>query len=135
MESLKARLLSEIEGEVRFDEPLKRYTTYRIGGPADILVVAATEDDVAKTLRAAKEHGAPVYVMGSGSNLLINDTGVRGIVLRLGHSMGKVVFRGTTVRAQAEHRCPNWPRWPPTGGSPVSSGVEAYPVRSAEPSR
>lgn len=101
VESLKARLLSEIEGEVRFDEPLKRYTTYRIGGPADILVVAATEDDVAKTLRAAKEHGAPVYVMGSGSNLLINDTGVRGIVLRLGHSMGKVVFRGTTVRAQA----------------------------------
>ena len=101
MESLKKRLLSEIRGKVRFDEPLKRYTTYRIGGPADIFVEPATEEDVANTLAAAKEHGAPVYVMGSGSNLLISDTGVRGVVLRLGPSLGEIVFQGATVRAQA----------------------------------
>lgn len=101
MESLKKRLLSEIRGKVRFDEPLKRYTTYRIGGPADIFVEPATEEDVANTLAAAKEHGAPVYVMGSGSNLLISDTGVRGVVIRLGPSLGEIVFQGATVRAQA----------------------------------
>lgn len=101
MESLKERLLSEISGSVRFDEPLKRYTTYRIGGPADIFVDAATEEDVIKTLRAAREHGAPVYVMGGGSNLLISDAGVRGVVLRLGPSLGEIVFQGETVRAQA----------------------------------
>lgn len=101
VESLKARLLSEIEGEVRFDEPLKRYTTYRIGGPADIFVQAATEDDVVKVLKAAWEHRTPVYVMGSGSNLLISDKGVRGVVLRLGHALGEIVISDTIVRAQA----------------------------------
>lgn len=101
MESLKKRLFSEIVGEVRFEEPLKRYTTYRIGGPADIFVAAALEEDVARTLKAAKEHGVPVYVMGCGSNLLISDEGVRGVVVRLGPSLGEIVFQGTTVRAQA----------------------------------
>lgn len=101
MESLKRRLLSEIRGEVRFDEPLKRYTTYRIGGPADVLVEAASEEDVVKTLAAAKECGVPVYVMGAGSNLLISDEGVRGVVLRLGHLLGEISFDGHGVRAQA----------------------------------
>lgn len=101
MESLKARLLSEIQGEVRFNEPLRRYTSYRIGGPADILVQPATEEDVVKTLKAAWEHQTPVYVMGSGSNLLISDEGVRGVVLRLGHWLGEVTFSGNVVRAQA----------------------------------
>jgi len=101
VEGLKRRLLAEIEGAVRFDEPLKRYTTYRIGGPAEILVDAACEEDVVKTLAAAREFECPVYVMGGGSNLLVSDAGVRGIVLRLGHSLGRVAFDGPTVRAEA----------------------------------
>jgi len=101
VEGLKKRLLAEIQGDVRFDEPLKRYTTYRIGGPADILVEAAAEEDVVATLLAAREFGVPVYVMGCGSNLLISDAGVRGVVLRLGHALGRIAVAGETVRAQA----------------------------------
>src|SRR5690606_30695977 len=76
-------------------------TTYRIGGPADILVEAAAEQDVVATLLAAREFGVPVYVMGCGSNLLISDAGVRGVVLRLGHALGRIAVAGETVRAQA----------------------------------
>lgn len=101
VEGLKRRLLEQIRGAVRFDEPLKRYTTYRIGGPADIFVDAASEEDVVNTLDAAREFGVPVYVMGAGSNLLVSDRGVRGIVLRLGPSLGEISFSGETVKAQA----------------------------------
>lgn len=83
------------------DEPLARYTTYRIGGPADILAIPASDDDVASVLAKAKELGLPVTVIGSGSNLLVSDRGIRGLVLRLGRSMGDVTFDGRRVVAQA----------------------------------
>ncbi len=101
MKSLSERLLKDVTGEVRFNEPLKRHTTYRIGGPAEILVLPSSESDVICTLRLSAEHGVPVYVMGSGSNLLVSDEGIRGVVLRLGHWMGQITIAGESVRAQA----------------------------------
>lgn len=100
VESLKRRLLSEIVGEVRIDEPLKRYTTYRIGGPADVLVIPVVEEDVVRVLRACHQAEVPLRVIGSGSNLLVSEAGVRGVVMRLGPKLGAVEFSGTTVRAQ-----------------------------------
>lgn len=101
MKSLSERLLRDVTGEVRFNEPLKRHTTYRIGGPADILVLPTVEADVICTLRLCAEFGVPVYVVGSGSNLLVSDEGIRGVVLRLGHWMGQITIAGESVRAQA----------------------------------
>lgn len=121
MESLKERLLEDVTGEVRFDEPLRRHTTYRIGGPADILVIPTQEADVVRTLRLCKEHGVPVYVMGAGSNLLVSDEGVRGVVLRLGHWMGQITVDGTTVRAQAGASLPKLAK---VAGDKGLSGLE-----------
>lgn len=101
MESLKARLLAEIQGEVLFDEPLRRYTTYRIGGPAEIFVAPATEEDAITVLRCTHEAQVPLFVMGSGSNLLISEAGVSGVVMRLGPRFGAIAFSGDTVYAQA----------------------------------
>lgn len=101
MESLKAALASEFKGELLVDEPLARYTTYRIGGPADLLAIPASEEDVALVLAKAKEFGLPVTVIGSGSNLLVSDLGIRGVVIRLGRSLGKICFDGSRVLAQA----------------------------------
>lgn len=101
MERLKRGLLGDVQGIVRFEEPLKRYTTYRIGGPADVLVVPASYQDVALVIKAAHEYGYPLFVMGCGSNLLVHDEGVRGIVLRLGNLMGQVTTSGNTITAGA----------------------------------
>ena len=68
---------------VRANEPLAKRTTLRVGGPADIYVEPASEADLAFTLRFAAEQSLPFFVLGRGSNLLIRDGGVRGIVICL----------------------------------------------------
>lgn len=68
---------------VRANEPLAKRTTLRVGGPADLYVEPASEADLATTLRFADENSLPVFVLGRGSNLLIRDGGVRGIVICL----------------------------------------------------
>lgn len=68
---------------VRADEPLARRTTLRVGGPADLYVEPAGEADLAVTLRFARAKALPVFVLGRGSNLLIRDGGIRGVVVCL----------------------------------------------------
>lgn len=65
------------------DAPLGRFTTFRVGGPADVLVDVRTEDELVRVLDAANRAGQPVTVFGGGSNLLVADRGVRGVVVRL----------------------------------------------------
>lgn len=72
-----------IRGGVSFDAPLKDYTSFRIGGPADVLVEPADVDDVARLVRQAKAQKLPLFVVG-GTNLLIRDKGIRGVVVHLG---------------------------------------------------
>jgi UDP-N-acetylmuramate dehydrogenase len=91
----------------RFDEPLARYTTFKIGGPADAFVDASTPAEVLAAAKTARAHSQPVFVLGWGSNLLIRDRGVRGLVLRLGAAFEKVEFPGEgRVRAGAAVRVP-----------------------------
>lgn len=70
--------LKEI-AEVRTDEPLSRHTTFGVGGPADVYVIARTEDELRLSYAAARKHGSPVFLFGSGSNVLVGDGGVRGV--------------------------------------------------------
>lgn len=62
-------------------EPLARHTTFRIGGPADLYAVATTVDQLARLADLAAEHGIPITVLGGGSNVLVSDAGVRGLVI------------------------------------------------------
>ena len=76
--------LSAICGQaVRFDEPLAPYTSWKIGGPADAWVVVESEDQLAEVMRLCARRKLPWFVLGSGSNLLVGDGGIRGLVLRL----------------------------------------------------
>jgi UDP-N-acetylmuramate dehydrogenase len=76
--------LCAICGEgVRFDEPLAPYTSWKIGGPADAWVVAENEYQLAEIMRLCARRKLPWFVLGSGSNLLVGDGGIRGLVLRL----------------------------------------------------
>lgn len=92
---------------LRLDEPLARHTTFKIGGPADAFLDACDRAEVLTALRAAREAGAPVFVLGWGSNLLVKDKGVRGLVLRLAGRFEDAEFlEGGKVRAGASVRVP-----------------------------
>ena len=98
--------LGAVLGErARFDEPLAPHTSWRIGGPADALLDLQTSDELAEVLRLTFKRSLPWIVLGSGSNLLIGDGGIRGIVLRLGGAFARVTFEesddGVVVRAGA----------------------------------
>ena len=83
------------------DEPMARHTTFEVGGPADYLVEARDEADVAAAIAAAREAGAPWHVVGCGSNLLVSDGGLRGVVVHIGPTMAGIEVDGAVVRAQA----------------------------------
>ncbi|MBQ8954672.1 MAG: UDP-N-acetylmuramate dehydrogenase, partial [Clostridia bacterium] len=65
------------EDRVLADEPMSRHTTFRVGGPADVMFLPASGDEVSAAMSAAREMGVPCFVMGNGSNLLVRDGGVR----------------------------------------------------------
>ena len=77
-----ARRLSAASA-VRANEPLARRTTLRVGGPADLYVEPADEADLSATLAFVTEHSLPFFILGRGSNLLVRDGGVRGVVICL----------------------------------------------------
>jgi UDP-N-acetylmuramate dehydrogenase len=67
---------------VRRDEILAPYTTFRIGGPADLFYEPTTADELAAAIQAAREHGVSWFLLGTGANILIGDRGFRGLVIR-----------------------------------------------------
>src|ERR1700756_2850608 len=68
--------------QLRRDEPLASYTTFRIGGPADLYFEATTADELAMAVLAARELDVPYFVLGLGANILIGDKGFPGLVIR-----------------------------------------------------
>jgi len=85
----------------KLDEPLRRYTAWKIGGPADALLEPRSVEEFLEALERAREHGIPVTVLGGGTNVLVRDGGVRGLVLRLAKSLGRVEVDGDGVVAEA----------------------------------
>jgi UDP-N-acetylmuramate dehydrogenase len=79
----RAALRDHFADRARFDEPLAPQTWWKIGGPADALLDVHTTDELAFVLRRVFKRRLPMFVLGSGSNLLVGDGGIRGIVLRL----------------------------------------------------
>ena len=77
--------------------PMASCTTLKLGGPADILVEPATESQLQAVLRLAKDMDVPVTVIGHGSNLLVLDGGIRGLVIRIGRNMADIRVAGTEI--------------------------------------
>lgn len=87
------------DDHVKMDEPLHLHTLTRMGGPADIFVTPTTEDETAYAVKYAYENKIPLLLLGNGSNMVVRDGGVRGIVLNL-KSLRIVRIEGTSVYAQ-----------------------------------
>ena len=94
------RAVKGVEGEVSRNEPLRLHTTLRIGGPADVLVIPKDLPSLARLVRQAREQKASIFVLG-GSNLLVRDGGIRGIVLKLSHFQKITDIDETQIEAEA----------------------------------
>ena len=94
--------LRELLGDgVRFDEPLRRHATLKIGGPADAFAAPASVREVAALARWCADAGLPITVIGGGSNLLVRDAGVRGVVLGTGRLRDLALVPPSTIRVSA----------------------------------
>jgi UDP-N-acetylmuramate dehydrogenase len=87
---LIAALRQRFADGVRFAEPLSRHTSFRIGGPADAWLEPSSAADIAAVLQIADQYGLPVVVFGTGTNVLVSDAGVRGIVIKLGRAFARL---------------------------------------------
>jgi UDP-N-acetylmuramate--alanine ligase len=98
-----AEKLKEIvgeEGEVRLYEPLSKHTTLRVGGPAEFWVEPRNEKAFAQLIRFCRDENLPLFVMGRGSNLLVRDGGIRGVVVHpSGGDFDKVEINGAEITA------------------------------------
>jgi len=83
IELAAAELSRRIRGPVKLFEPMARHTTFRIGGPADIFVQPLDTGELVEVIGFARDKGLPTKVIGNGSNLLVSDRGIRGMVIRL----------------------------------------------------
>jgi UDP-N-acetylmuramate dehydrogenase len=87
----------KFRGKLLENEPLARYTTWRIGGPARYLALPADSEDVVRALELANERGLPWVVLGLGSNVLVKDGGFPGVVIRLGKGLDRFEMKGATA--------------------------------------
>ncbi len=87
--------------EVIRNAPMRDYTTLKLGGPADYLAFPSSPEELAALFAEAEAAGLPVTVIGHGSNLLVLDGGIRGLVIRIGNKMNRITAEGCTIRAQA----------------------------------
>lgn len=90
-----------IRGRVLVREPMSRHTTFHIGGPADLFVIPVEVDDLVAARQFARSHGLPFKVIGNGSNLLVSDRGLRGLVVRLTPHFNRVEWLEDGVRVGA----------------------------------
>ncbi len=95
------RHLTELTGgEVRFDDPMSRRTTLKLGGPADAVVQPSSVSMLQAVVRACVERGLPMLSVGGGSNLLVRDGGIRGVVLST-RKLRRIECRGIQIEVEA----------------------------------
>lgn len=93
-EELYRELYGRLRGEVLKDVPLSGYTSFRIGGPADLLVAPKGQEELFLVSQAILEHGSDFLVLGKGSNVLVSDSGFRGVVVLTSPGLKRVHIKG-----------------------------------------
>ncbi|HHV60599.1 MAG TPA: UDP-N-acetylmuramate dehydrogenase [Clostridiaceae bacterium] len=98
-----ARLLAGITGHDKIfpDEPMKNHTSFKIGGPADVLVLPESIEQIAKIVDFCNTQNIPFLVIGNGTNLLVKDKGIRGVVIKLCSNFNRIAVCENKILAQA----------------------------------
>lgn len=93
--------LLEISDNVIMNEPMSAHTSFRIGGNADAFASVTSEEEIKRLMSFCKENDIPYMLMGNGSNMLVSDKGIRGLVIQVGSGMQNCRIEGTSVFAEA----------------------------------
>ena len=96
-----AKLRSIVKGTLLENEPMSRHTSYGIGGPVSAYITPKDRNDLANILKFAYEHSIETHFIGSGSNLLVADSGIDGIVLTPAKALTHLEFTGRHVVAES----------------------------------
>ncbi|EJT6153898.1 UDP-N-acetylmuramate dehydrogenase [Clostridium perfringens] len=96
------KLLGEFynEEDITVDSPMSEHIYFRVGGPADILVTPVNEEQVVNTLKLCREYNVPYFILGNGSNILVKDGGISGVVIKF-NKLNKITTDGNCVTAQS----------------------------------
>ena len=101
IEKLCNRLIEEIPGiNIEKEAMMSGLTSFKVGGPADILVRPTTREELLKVVHLCKQEGIDFMVMGNGSNLLVRDGGIRGVVIQIYKNMNKVKIEGLSIHSE-----------------------------------
>ncbi len=87
--------------QINFNEEMKHHTTFNIGGPADVLVLPNSITDICMTVNFCRENNLAFILLGQGSNVLVRDKGIRGIVIKLGNGLNRFSIAGAEIYAEA----------------------------------
>ena len=89
------------EDNIRTNEPMSKHTTFRIGGPARYFVMPMNVEELSQVIASCRAYGTPFFVLGHGSNILVGDKGIEGVVIQLYKNFDKYSIKGNIVKAQA----------------------------------
>jgi UDP-N-acetylmuramate dehydrogenase len=100
---IMAEKLAQIIGKenIKIDEPMKNHTSFKVGGPADVLVTPQNGIQIRDVLKLCKDNEYPVFVMGNGTNLLVKDKGIRGVVVKIYDNYNKIDVDGNMITAES----------------------------------
>lgn len=93
--------IKDIAKNVYYNEPMSRHTSFKIGGAADCLVSVTGEGEIVKVIGYCRDKNISYLVMGNGSNMLVGDKGIRGVVIKIASDMADISVDGTTITAQS----------------------------------
>lgn len=101
-EFIYKNLLNILDKEgIYLNEPMKNHISFKVGGPADFLLKPKTEDEIKRLIEFLKNENIPYIVIGNGSNLLVKDGGIRGVVIKIADNFNKFEIEDTKVVAQS----------------------------------
>ncbi len=86
---------------IQQNEVMAKHTSFRIGGTADIYISPQNSEQIKNIITIAKQYDIPVMIIGNGSNLLISDKGIRGIIIQTANNMNEIVVEGETIKAES----------------------------------
>lgn len=86
---------------IRMNEPMRLHTSFKVGGPADMLVTPVNEYQIRDVLKICHSDGVPVFVMGNGTNLVVRDGGIRGVVIKILDNYNNISVEGNMITAEA----------------------------------
>ncbi|WP_202708448.1 UDP-N-acetylmuramate dehydrogenase [Sporosalibacterium faouarense] len=88
-------------GEIKLDEPMKNHSYFKIGGPADILVLPGTIEEISESIKICTDNNLRYQVIGNGTNLLVRDKGIRGVVIKIDKNFSDIEVNKNIIKAQA----------------------------------